>query len=60
MGKTVSRGSARLCFIAENPKKGKGTAMPNQEEYQLAPDVTKNAPDRNLRTSLQLIFMTQA
>jgi hypothetical protein len=34
--------------------------MPSQEKYQLAPAVTKNAPDRNLRTSLQVIFMTQA
>ncbi len=40
-----------------NPKKGKGTAIPSQEKYQLAPAVTKNAPDKNLDTSFQLIFI---
>ncbi len=32
-----------------------GTAMWRQERYQLAPAVTKNAPDRDLRTSFQFI-----
>lgn len=34
-----------------------GTAIPYQEKYQLAPAVTKNAPDKNLQTSFQLIFL---
>jgi hypothetical protein len=29
------------------------------ERYQLAPAVTKNAPDKNLEISFQLIFITR-
>ena len=45
--------------IVVNPKKekGKGTAISNQDRYQLAPAVTKNAPDRNLKTSFQMPFI---
>src|SRR5215831_10950514 len=45
--------------IVVNPKKekGKGTAIWYQDRYQLAPAVTKNAPDRNLRTSFQMLFI---
>ena len=34
----------------------KGTAILYHEKYQLAPAVTKNAPDKNLQTSFQLIL----
>ena len=45
--------------IVVNPKKekGKGTAIWYQARYQLAPAVTKNAPDRNLRMSFQMPFI---
>ena len=33
-----------------------GTAIWYHEKYQLAPAVTKNAPDRNLKISFQLMF----
>jgi hypothetical protein len=41
-----------------SPKKG--TAMWYQERYQFAPAETKNAPDRNLKISFQLILITEA
>jgi hypothetical protein len=46
--------------IVSNPKKRKGTAKPTHQKYQLAPAVTKNAPDKNLQTSFQLIFIASA
>ena len=45
--------------IVVNPKKekGKGTAIRYEDRYQLAPAVTKNAPDKNLRISFQMPFI---
>jgi hypothetical protein len=31
-----------------------------QDRYQLAPAVTKNAPEKNLKISFQLILITKA
>lgn len=35
----------------------KGIVIWYQDRYQLAPAVTKNAPDKNLQISFQLIFL---
>jgi hypothetical protein len=44
--------------VIVNPNKG--TPMWYQDRYQLAPAVTKNAPERNLKISFQLILITEA
>ena len=43
--------------MTEYPKKGKGIARRIQEKYQLAPAVTKNAPDKNLKIFFQFVFI---
>lgn len=35
----------------------KGTVTLKYAKYQLAPAVTKNAPDKNLHTSFQSVFL---
>jgi hypothetical protein len=47
---------AKNLGVTVNPKKG--TLMRHQDRYQLAPAATKNAPERNLKSSFQLIFIT--
>ena len=50
--------NAKNLGVIVNPNKG--TPMWHQDRYQLAPAVTKNAPERNLKMSFQLILITKA
>src|SRR6266540_72738 len=50
--------SPRNSGVIVNPKKG--TLIRYHARYQLAPAVTKNAPDRNLKTSFQLSLIANA
>jgi hypothetical protein len=48
--------NAKNSGVIVNPNNG--TPMRYQDRYQLAPAVTKNAPERNLKISFQLFLIS--